>query len=103
MSTNSRQSRIGITLGDCAGIGPEIVELALKSDRLANSAEYHNIGKYPNCTVGKPTAETARPPAAAPEKAVTPPRPAGPDALMTGPAPKTREYERGMRVPGQTE
>jgi 4-hydroxy-L-threonine phosphate dehydrogenase PdxA len=25
------EARIGITLGDCAGIGPEIVELALKS------------------------------------------------------------------------
>jgi len=103
MSTNSRQSRIGITLGDCAGIGPEIVELALKSDRLANSAEYHIIGKYPNCTLGKPTAETARAAAAALEEAVTLARRGKLDAIVTGPVHKARMYEVGFRFPGQTE
>jgi 4-hydroxythreonine-4-phosphate dehydrogenase len=103
MSTNSRQSRIGITLGDCAGIGPEIVELALKSDRLANSAEYHIIGKYPNCTLGKPTAETARAAAAALEEAVTLARRGELDAIVTGPVHKARMYEVGFRFPGQTE
>src|SRR5262245_14183935 len=103
MSTNSRQSRIGITLGDCAGIGPEIVELALKSDRLANSAEYHIIGKYPNCTLGKPTAETARAAAAALEEAVTLARRDELDAIVTGPVHKARMYEVGFRFPGQTE
>jgi len=34
------QSRIGITLGDCAGIGPEIVDLALKSKKILDAAEY---------------------------------------------------------------
>ena len=32
--------RIGITLGDPAGIGPEIVQAALASGRLAENAEY---------------------------------------------------------------
>jgi 4-hydroxythreonine-4-phosphate dehydrogenase len=103
MSTNRRQSRIGITLGDCAGIGPEIVELALKSDRLANSAECHIIGKYPNCTLGKPTAETARAAAAALEEAVTLARRGELDAIVTGPVHKARMYEVGFRFPGQTE
>jgi 4-hydroxythreonine-4-phosphate dehydrogenase len=103
MSTNRRQSRIGITLGDCAGIGPEIVELALKSDRLANSAEYHIIGKYPNCTLGKPTAETARAAAAALEEAVTLARRGELDAIVTAPVHKARMYEVGFRFPGQTE
>src|SRR5947207_2097402 len=44
MST-SRKPRIGITLGDCAGIGPEIVDLAVKSDRVPKSDEYKIIGK----------------------------------------------------------
>ena len=47
------QSRIGITLGDCAGIGPEIVDLALKSDRVPKSAGYKIIGKYPDCQPGQ--------------------------------------------------
>ena len=42
MSTT--KPRIGITLGDCAGIGPEIVETALKSGRVPKSAEYKTIG-----------------------------------------------------------
>jgi 4-hydroxy-L-threonine phosphate dehydrogenase PdxA len=46
------QPRVGITLGDCAGIGPEIVDLALKSGRLPDSAEYKIIGKYPDCSLG---------------------------------------------------
>ena len=37
MSTSRTQPRVGITLGDCSGIGPEIVELALKSGRVPDS------------------------------------------------------------------
>ncbi len=65
------QLSIGITVGDCAGIGPEIVDLALKSGRLPDSAEYKIIGKYPDCSLGQPTVETARAAAAALEEAVT--------------------------------
>ncbi len=57
---STKKTCIGITLGDCAGIGPEIIQLALKSDRLPKSADYKIIGKYPQCSLGKPTAETAR-------------------------------------------
>ena len=103
MSRSKRQPRIGITPGDCAGIGPEIVELALKSEGLVNSAEYHIIGKYPNCTLGKPTAETARAAAAALEEAVTLTRRGELDAIVTGPVHKARMYEVGFRFPGQTE
>src|SRR5438067_1912431 len=57
---SAAKPRIGITLGDCAGIGPEIVDLALKSGRVPDSAEYVVIGRQPNCYPGKPTIETAR-------------------------------------------
>jgi 4-hydroxythreonine-4-phosphate dehydrogenase len=97
------QSRIGITLGDCAGIGPEIVDRALKSDRLARAADYKIIGKYPGCTPGHPTAETARAAAAALEEAVTLARRGGLDAIVTGPVHKARMYEVGFKFPGQTE
>ena len=52
--------RIGITLGDAAGIGPEIVEAALSSIALPRDFEFVVIGDYPQCVLGKPTTETAR-------------------------------------------
>jgi len=97
------QPRIGITLGDCAGIGPEIVDLALKSGRLPGSAEYQIIGKHPDCSLGKPTLETARTAAAALEEVVTLARRGEIDAIVTGPIHKARMYEAGFKFPGQTE
>ena len=95
--------RIGITLGDCAGIGPEIVELALRSGRVPNSTEYVVLGRQPNCKPGVPTPETARAAAAALEEAVTLARRSELDAIVTGPVHKARMYEVGFRFPGQTE
>src|SRR6266403_2602647 len=99
----SRKPRIGITLGDCAGIGPEILKLALKSDRIARAADYQIIGKYPDCSPGHPAAETARAAAAALEEAVTLARRGKLDAVVTGPVHKARMYEVGFKFPGQTE
>ena len=95
--------RVGITLGDCAGIGPEIVDAALKSDRLPDTAEYVVIGKYPDCSLGKPTLETARAAAAALEEAVTLARRGTLAAVVTGPVHKARMYEAGFKFPGQSE
>ena len=101
MSTT--KPRIGITLGDCAGIGPEIVDLALKSGRVPDSAEYVVIGRQPNCHPGEPTIETARAAAAALEEAVTLARRGKLDAIVTGPVHKARMYDIGFKFPGQTE
>jgi 4-hydroxythreonine-4-phosphate dehydrogenase len=101
MSTT--KPRIGITLGDCAGIGPEIVELALKSGRVPDSTEYVVIGRQPNCKAGEPTLKTARAAAAALEEAVTLARRGELNAIVTGPVHKARMYEVGFRFPGQTE
>jgi 4-hydroxythreonine-4-phosphate dehydrogenase len=103
MSTGRTKPRIGITLGDCAGIGSEIVELALKSDRLAGAADYKIVGKYPDCTPGQPTRETACAAAAALEEAVTLTRRDRLDAIVTGPVHKARMYKVGFKFPGQTE
>jgi 4-hydroxythreonine-4-phosphate dehydrogenase len=103
MRTTRRKPRIGITLGDCAGIGPEIVERALKSDCLPNSAEYKLVGKYPECSLGQSKPETARAAAAALEEAVTLARRGELNAIVTGPVHKARMYEIGFRFPGQTE
>ncbi len=101
MSTT--KPRIGITLGDCAGIGPEIVELALKSGRVPESTEYVLLGRQPSCKPGVPTPETARAAAAALEEAVTLARRGELEAIVTGPLHKARMYEVGFRFPGQTE
>src|SRR5438094_5406906 len=101
MSTT--KPRIGITLGDCAGIGPEIVDLALKSGRVPDSAEYVVIGRQPNCKPGEATIETARAAAAALEEAVTRARRRELQAIVTGPVHKARMYEAGFKFPGQTE
>ena len=95
--------RIGITLGDCAGIGPEIVDLALKSKKIPDSAEYIVIGRQPNCKPGEPTIETARAAAAALEEAITRARRGELHAIVTGPIHKARMYEAGFKFPGQTE
>src|SRR5213595_606946 len=101
MSTT--KPRIGITLGDCAGIGPEIVDLALKSGRVPDSAEYVIIGRQPDCKPGAPTIETARAAAAALEEAVTRARRGELNAIVTGPIHKARMYEAGFKFSGQTE
>ena len=98
-----KKLRSGITLGDCAGIGPEIVDLALKSSGVAKSAEYKIVGKYPRCSLGQPTTETARAAATALEEAITLVRRGELDAIVTGPIHKARVYEVGFRFPGQTE
>lgn len=103
MSRSTTKQRIGITLGDCAGIGPEIVELALKSGRVPDSAEYLVLGRQPNCNPGQPAPETALAAAAALEEAVTLARRGELNAIVTGPVHKARMYEVGFRFPGQTE
>src|SRR2546423_11902245 len=95
--------RIGITLGDCAGIGPESVDLALKSGRVPDPAESVIIGRKPDCKAGEPTTETARAAAAALEEAVTLARRGELHAIVTGPVHKARMYEAGFKFPGQTE
>ena len=99
----SKRLRIGITLGDCAGIGPEIVDFALKSGCLPDSGEYKVVGKYPDCSLGEPRFETARAAAAALEEAITLARRGELDAIVTGPIHKARMYEAGFKFPGQTE
>src|SRR5262245_56485000 len=103
MSRRTTKPRIGITPGDCAGIGPEIVELALKSGRVPGSTEYMVLGRQPNCKPGVPTPETARAAATALEEAVTLARRGELGGIVTGPVHKARMYEVGFRFPGQTE
>lgn len=95
--------RIGITLGDQAGIGPEIVQAALASGRLPETAEYLVIDQPVACSLGQPTRETARAASNALEEAVARARRGEIRAVVTGPIHKARMYEIGFGFPGQTE
>jgi 4-hydroxythreonine-4-phosphate dehydrogenase len=93
---------IGITLGDGAGIGPEIIDAALNSGRLSPAVDYRLIGD--RCGVpGQPTPETARAAAAALHHAVELAASGEIVAVVTGPIHKARMYEIGFHFPGQTE
>ena len=58
--------RIGITLGDPAGIGPEIVRSALESGKLASDIDYKVIGQVGAVVAGTPSPDSARGALAAP-------------------------------------
>jgi 4-hydroxythreonine-4-phosphate dehydrogenase len=95
--------RVGITLGDQAGIGPELVHVALASGRLPADAHYSVIGRAINCSLGQPTAETARAAWDALEEAANLGVRGDLDAVVTGPINKAHMYEIGFKFPGQTE
>jgi 4-hydroxythreonine-4-phosphate dehydrogenase len=95
--------RIGITLGDPAGIGPEIVRAALASGRLPGNADYSVIGPTVDCSLGQPTKETTQAALAALEKSVALARSGQIHGVVTGPIHKARMYEIGFPFPGQTE
>ena len=95
--------RIGITLGDPAGIGPEIVQAALASGRLASNTDYLIVGPSLECSPGQPAPETARAALQALEEVVQLGVRGEIDAIVTGPIHKARMYEIGFKFPGQTE
>jgi 4-hydroxythreonine-4-phosphate dehydrogenase len=95
--------RIGITPGDPAGIGPEVIQAALNSGRLPRHVEYSVIGPPVDCSLGQPAPETARAALKALEEGAALARRGEIDAIVTGPIHKARMYEIGFKFPGQTE
>lgn len=96
------RKRIGITLGDPAGIGPEIVRRALASGKLPE-AEYRVLGETEGHSLGQATPASARAAQAALEESVGLALAYELDAVVTGPIHKARMYEAGFEFPGQTE
>ncbi len=98
-----RLRTIGITLGDPAGIGPEIVDAALASGKLDPAFSYRVIGERGNAVAGEPTPDTARAARAALEESVELLRRGEIAAVVTGPIHKARMQAVGFEFPGQTE
>ena len=96
------RKRIGITLGDPAGIGPEIIRSALASGKLPE-ADYRLLGKSEGHSLGQPTPDSARDAQAGLEESARLAIAHEIDAVVTGPIHKSRMYAIGFEFPGQTE
>jgi 4-hydroxythreonine-4-phosphate dehydrogenase len=96
--------RILITLGDPAGIGPEVVDKALKSGQLPAGFDFEVIG---DASAGKPGRPDARSAAAALDALEASVRilKSDPDAVavVTAPVAKASLQNSGFPFPGQTE
>ncbi len=92
---------IGYTLGDQAGIGPEIISAALP--HLSTEAEYRLIGNRIACRPGCPTDATARAAFEHLEMAASALAEGVIDAVVTAPVCKEGLHRVGFAFPGQTE
>lgn len=101
MSTNPIV--IGYTLGDQAGIGPEIVEAALAHLPVNPHVEYRLIGERITCELGVPTPATAQAAWDHLELAAEGLKDGSYDAVVTAPICKEGLHELGFHYPGQTE
>lgn len=104
MADTTGKSRVlGITLGDAAGVGPEVIRGALESGRVDGDFKYRVLGDATGATPGKPTVETARNALAALEEAAELAKKGEIAGVVTGPIHKARMQAIGFPFPGQTE
>lgn len=102
MSSHLQSPVIGYTLGDQAGIGPEIMQAALEA-MAGEAAEFRPMGPVIHATPGCPTPETARAAFDQLEAAAAALREGQIDAVVTAPVCKEGLHSVGFHFPGQTE
>ncbi|MEX1047951.1 MAG: 4-hydroxythreonine-4-phosphate dehydrogenase PdxA, partial [Akkermansiaceae bacterium] len=95
--------RIIITLGDPAGIGPEVIDLALQAGGFPGGVEIEVIGDRAAGTPGQPDTRSAAAALAALDEAVSRLKIGSADAVVTGPVSKQGLQSLGFPFPGQTE
>ena len=100
---NQSPLRIGITLGDPAGIGPEVMQAALGSMEVASGCGVELIGSTVGHIPGKPTDASARAALEAMEEAARRLLVGEIQAVVTGPVCKHALHRVGFEFPGQTE
>lgn len=99
----SQRPVIGLTMGDPAGVGPEVIRAALASSRLDGAFDYRVIGEMDGHTPGQPSRGSAEAAFAALEEGARLARAEEIAAVVTGPVSKARMHEVGFAFPGQTE
>jgi len=95
--------RILITLGDPAGVGPEVIDLALASPLIPRGFDLEILGDRSAGNLGKPDARSAAAALAALDEAVRQLKNGSADAVVTGPVSKEGLQSLGFPFPGQTE
>jgi 4-hydroxythreonine-4-phosphate dehydrogenase len=95
--------RIAITMGDPAGVGPEVIDQALASESLPKGFEFIVLGDRNAGTPGKPDSRSAAAAMAALDQAVAMLKQGDADAVVTGPVSKEALQSLGFPFPGQTE
>jgi 4-hydroxythreonine-4-phosphate dehydrogenase len=96
-------AKILITLGDPAGIGPEVIDAALASGKIPAGHEIEIVGDRSTAVPGRPDAASAAAAMAALDEAVARLRDGRADAVVTGPVSKEGLQAQGFPFPGQTE
>ncbi len=96
-------ARVLITLGDPAGIGPEVIDLALATGTFPSWVEIEVVGDRASGRPGKPDARSAAAALNALEDAVRQLKQGSADAVVTGPVSKEGLQALGFPFPGQTE
>ena len=99
----SSERRIGVTLGDPAGVGPEVVAAALDSMELPEGVLVDVIGTVAGHTAGQATEASARAALEAMEESVRRLLVGEIQAVVTGPVCKHALHRVGFEFPGQTE
>lgn len=92
---------IGITSGDPAGIGPEVIRAAIES--APEGFRYEIVGEMSGHAPGIPTEAGARAAATALEEAAAKLLSGSWQAVVTGPVSKNALHAVGYEFPGQTE
>lgn len=96
-------ARILITIGDPAGIGPEIVDMALASPDIPLGHQFEIIGERSTGIAGKPDQRSAIAALEALEHAAAELKTGRAAAVVTAPVCKHQLKKAGFRFPGQTE
>jgi len=94
---------IAITLGDPAGIGPEVVRKALASGQLPEGFRFDVIGDVSAGVPGHPDRRSAQASFDALKEAAARLRDGRADAVVTAPVSKSQLQSVGFPFPGQTE
>ena len=102
MSVSTRPV-LGISIGDPAGIGPEIITACLADPELPQTCDYRQIGRAEGHRPGYPTLASARAVADALEEAGALLAAGNIQGIVTAPVAKKALHEAGFVYPGQTE
>jgi len=100
---NAAMPRILITLGDPAGVGPEVIDAALAAGNYPADCEFEILGDRSAGIPGKPDERSASAALAALNTAVARLKAGTADAVVTGPVSKEGLQALGFPYPGQTE